>query len=501
MRKLFRAPSPETLVRRNALWNLFGLGLPLALAFLFIPRLILGMGADRFGVLTLILAFLNYFGFFDLGIGRALTQLLAGPARDDKPKEATLIWTVSAILVALGAVLALLVFLLSPFLVSTLLRVKGPLAGETVMALRELGLALPFLLHSLALRGVLEARRRFDLSNLVRIPAGVFTFGAPVLVLPFSHNVAVVVAVVLVGRMLAWAMNLVMVFRIMPHVGSMKGWTPGEIWNILRFGGWYTVSNIVAPVIDSLDRFFIGRFLSVSMVAYYTTPYEVVVRLGILSGSVGGAMFPEFASRLQKSQREAAILFERGLKYLLTLLFPFALVATAWAREGLTLWLNPAFAAQSAPVLQWLALFVFLTGAALVPLVFLQGVGRPDLSARMHLIELPAHAGMLYLLIHLDGIRGAAIACVLRILLDFLGNLHSSGKLMALRSGDYLRMLSPIGIASAVLLAFHIPMGLPLKGVLTIVTLLGYLIVAWSLVLEERDKQTVLRILKRGEAV
>lgn len=501
MRRLFRAPSPETLVRRNALWNLFGLGLPLALAFLFIPRLILGMGADRFGVLTLILAFLNYFGFFDLGIGRALTQLLAGPARDDKPKEATLIWTVSAILIALGALLALVVFLVAPFLVSTLLRVRGPLAGETVAALRELGLALPFLLHSLALRGVLEARRRFDLSNLVRIPAGVFTFGAPVLVLPFSRNVAVVVAVVLAGRMLAWAMNLWMVFRIMPHVGTMKGWTPGEIWNILRFGGWYTVSNVVAPVIDSLDRFFIGRFLSVSMVAYYTTPYEVIVRLGILSGSVGGAMFPEFASRLQKSQREAAILFERGLKYLLALLFPFALVATAWAREGLTLWLNPEFAALSAPVLQWLALFVFLTGAALVPLVFLQGVGRPDLSARMHLIELPLHAGLLFLLIRLDGIRGAAIACVLRILIDFLGNLYSSGKLMALRAGDYLRMLAPIGIAVVILLCFHFPMAPVLKAVLTLGALAGYAVVGWRVVLEERDKRTVLRILKRGDAL
>lgn len=473
---------------------MFGLGFPLVLAVLFIPRLISGMGTDRFGVLTIILTFLNYFGFFDLGIGRALTQLLAGRAHEDKKEEAALIWTVSVLLGGLGTFAALILFLAAPFVVSKLLRIQGSLAAETILALRELGFILPFLLHSLALRGILEARRRFDLSNLIRIPVGVFSFGAPILVLPFSHNLGIIVAIILSGRILAWALNLWMIFHILPHLKHMWGWKPGDIWSLMRYGGWYTVSSVVAPITDSLDRLFISTFLSISMVAYYTTPYELINKLGILSGSVGGAIFPEFAFRLRKSKREAEILFLRGFKYLLTILFPFVLIATAYSREGLALWLNPQFAILSAPVLQWLAIFVFIIGGAVVPLVFLQGAGRPDLSARMHLLELPIHAALLYAFIKLDGIRGAAIACVFRISIDFLGMLFFSGSLLGFKAGTYGRILLPMGTAIAVLFGFHIPMPALLKFSLVLFVLVLYLYLAWSFILEQRDKAAILRV-------
>ncbi len=456
------------------------------------------MGTDRFGVLTIILTFLNYFGFFDLGIGRALTQLLAGRAHDDKKEEAALIWTVSALLTGLGVLAALVLFFAAPFVVSKI-RIHGSLAVETILALRELGLTLPFLLHSLALRGILEARRRFDLSNLVRIPVGLFSFGAPILVLPFSHNLGVIVAVILGGRILAWLLNLWMILHIMPHLKHMRGWKPGDIWKLMRFGGWYTVSNVVGPVIDSMDRFFISTFMSISMVAYYTTPFELINKLGILSGSVGGAIFPEFALRIKENRREAETLFLRGFKYLLTVLFPFVLIATAYSTEALTWWSNPQFAALSAPVLQWLAIFVFITGSALIPLVFLQGVGRPDLSARMHLLELPVHAGLLYAFIKMDGIRGAAIACVLRVSLDFLGMLFFSGSILGFKSRTYGKMLAPMAGAIAVLLGFHIPMPPMLKAVLFLSVLALYVYLTWKVTLESRDKKLILNYLRKAK--
>jgi O-antigen/teichoic acid export membrane protein len=472
------------------------MGLPLAFALLFVPLLIKGMGGERFGILTLILAFLNYFGFFDLGIGRALTQLLAGSAKGDKRREAALIWTVSALLGALGLIAAAGVYFTAPLLVHDFLRVPDALARETVLALQWLGLTLPFLIHGLALRGVLEAQRRFDLSNFVRIPVGIFTFGAPLLVLPFSRSVAVVVGVVLFGRLLAWALNVWMVFRIMPHVWGMRGWLPGDIWNIARFGGWYTVCNAVGPVIDGMDRFFIGRILSVRNVAYYTTPYDAVMRLGILSGSVGGAIFPEFASRLETNRESAAALYRRGFKYLLAVLFPFALVAAAYAHELLSLWLNPAFADQSAPVLRWLSLLVLLTGVCGVSVSFLHGAGRPDIVARMYLLELPLLAAMLYLFIRLDGIRGAAIACFLRVAIDFSGLLFFSGRILGFRRKAYAKILLPVGFSLAILLAFQLPMSAAFKAVLFAAVLGVYAWGSWSFVLEAGDKAKVVRRLR-----
>jgi O-antigen/teichoic acid export membrane protein len=487
-------------VRRNALWNILGIGLPGAVALLFIPRLITGMGTDRFGVLTLVLTFLNYFGLFDLGIGRALTQLLAGRSGDDEKEESTLIWTVSFVLMALGAVGGVVFYFAAPYLTTHLLHIKGPLAAETVPALRALAFVLPFLLHSLALKGILEAKRRFDLSNMVRIPVVVFTFAAPLLMLPFSHDLRVLVPVMLAGRMLAWLLNLGMVFRILPHLWSIRGWEPARIGSLIRMGGWFTVSGVVGPIIDGMDRFFISAVLSISMVAFYTTPYELVVKLGIISGGIGGAIFPEFALRFRQNPAEARSLFMRSLKYLMAIMFPFVFVATAYAHEGLAIWLNPHFADVSAPVLQWLALFVFITSAALTPYMFLGAVGRPDLSARMHLVELPIHAGLLYLLIKLDGVRGAAIACVIRITIDFLGQLLFSGKLLGFTSKTYARLFVPMGAAVVVLLAFQIPMPAVLKAALSAGVLVVYAGAVWSVILEPADQHALLRILGRRSA-
>jgi len=62
---------------RNSVFNLLGQGIPFLAALVAIPPLIRGLGTDRFGVLTLAWMVIGYFSLFDLGLGRALTQVVA----------------------------------------------------------------------------------------------------------------------------------------------------------------------------------------------------------------------------------------------------------------------------------------------------------------------------------------------------------------------------------------------------------------------------------------
>ena len=61
---------------RNTIFNLIGQIAPMLVAIFTIPVLIRVLGTDRFGVLTLAWLLVGYFSLFDLGIGRALTQLV-----------------------------------------------------------------------------------------------------------------------------------------------------------------------------------------------------------------------------------------------------------------------------------------------------------------------------------------------------------------------------------------------------------------------------------------
>jgi O-antigen/teichoic acid export membrane protein len=490
-------PSSQTQVRWNSAWNVFGQGFPLLLAVFFIPQLISGVGMDKFGALTIIWSLLTYFSVFDLGIGRSLTQLLAGAGERSEKDEAGLILMSSVLLGILGLVATVTLFLSAPFLTLRLLKLEDPLAGEMILSLKWLGLAMPLLLHSLALKGILEARRRFDLVNLVRIPLGIFTYGVPLLVLAFSRSLSTIVAVLLLGRVIAWALNLWMVFHIMPHLKAIPEWSPRKLRQILRFGGWVTVSSIVVPVMGAMDRVFITSILSISAVVFYATPFELVSKLWIIAGAIGGTMFPEFASRFHRNPDDAKILYMRGVKYLLGLLFPVILVITAYAHEGLSLWLNPGIAATMGPVLQWLALSTLIGGVAQVPYFFLLGVGRPDIPALVHVVQLVLYTGLLYLLLKVDGVRGAAIAFTLRVLFDFLVQFFFSARMLRFRPQVYRKVLLPLLAASALVLGFHVAIPAWPKAVLvtTLLLLHGYLL--WTRVLEGRDKSALRRLAGR----
>src|SRR5213080_2699784 len=121
------------LLARNTIWNLVGSGAPMIVAVFCIPVLIRGLGTDRFGVLTLAWALIGYASLFDMGLGRALTQLVAKKLGTGEEHEIpALVWTSLLLMLTLGAVGAVVVAAISPWLVHHTLKVPEALQSETL---------------------------------------------------------------------------------------------------------------------------------------------------------------------------------------------------------------------------------------------------------------------------------------------------------------------------------------------------------------------------------
>src|SRR5215470_3929501 len=177
------------LLAKNTLWNLIGSAAPMIVAVFCIPLLIRGLGKDRFGVLTLAWALIGYASLFDLGLGRALTQLVARKLGAGEEREIpALVWTSLLLMLLLGLMGAAVVGLISPWLVHRVLNVPDELQRETLLSFYLLGLSVPVVISTAGLRGLLEAHQRFGLISALRIPLGVFNFAGPLLVLPFSKS-------------------------------------------------------------------------------------------------------------------------------------------------------------------------------------------------------------------------------------------------------------------------------------------------------------------------
>ena len=176
------------------------------------------------------------------------------------------------------------------------------------------------------------------------------------------------------------------------------------------------MSNVISPVMVYLDRFLIGSLISISAVAYYTTPSELVTKLWVIPAALSGVLFPAFSESLAvNNQNRATSLYENGVGSTFVILFPLMLVIILFAPEGLQFWVGAEFARRSAAILQILAIGAFANSLANIPYALLQASGRPDLTAKLHLIELPCYAGLLYWAIRMRGIEGAAIAWTFRL--------------------------------------------------------------------------------------
>jgi O-antigen/teichoic acid export membrane protein len=477
------------LLARNTVWNLIGSGAPMVVAVFCIPVLIRGLGKERFGVLTLAWALIGYASLFDLGLGRALTQLVAKKLGAGEEREIpSLAWTSLLLMLLLGFAGTACILLISPWLAGSGLNVPAALQRETLQAFRLLGFSLPFVITTAGLRGLLEAHQRFWLINALRVPMGVFTFAGPLLVLPFSKSLVPVVATLVAGRIVAWAAHLLVCLRVLPEVGRAIVWESSAIGPLLRFGGWMTVSNVVGPLMVTLDRFLIGAMVSLTAVAYYATPYEVVTKLWLLPSALMGVMFPAFSAGFAEDRARTSLLFRRSVKSLFLVLFPIMLCAVVLAQDGLKLWLGPEFAQHSFRVLQWLAVGVFLNSLALAPFTLLQGIGRPDLTARLHLIELPVYLGLLWWMIRTRGIEGAAMAWTARVAVDALFLFGLAKRLLPSNNPMRLRaVLLPTSALLILLLAalLHGPIE---KGFFLLGTILCFVLVTWFRILTPEER-------------
>src|SRR5437868_4802663 len=307
---------PQVTGRRlvhNSLFNLLGQGIPFLAAVVAIPLLIKGLGTDRFGVLTLAWMVTGYFSLFDFGLSRALTQVVAERISAVQGSVAPpLVWAALGLMGLLGSVATAVVVLIAPWLVHSVLKIPALLQGETVQAFYLLALAVPVVVVTAGLVGILTAFHRFGVLNAIRAPLGIFTFVAPLLVLPYSHSLLWVTAALVLGRTLACLVYAWACRDLLPPPRRDLGRQLEELRPLFRFGAWMTVTNVVSPVMQYLDRFVVGAMLSIAAVAYYATPYEAVTKVLILPGAILGVLFPAFAASYRQDHGRMVRLYARG---------------------------------------------------------------------------------------------------------------------------------------------------------------------------------------------
>ena len=411
---------------RNVTYNLAGQMLPMAVAVVALPVLVRYAGTDRLGFLGLAWALIGYFALLDLGLSRIVTRRVAlADAHGELAAESRVVWRLCLHLFGVVAVIALLLAAVIPAR-----WIVGPSAApglldEAQAALPILWATVPATVVTGLLRGTLEGMQRFAKANALRAFFGVWSFAAPLAILPFTNDLFALTLSIAAGRVLAlfahawWTLDALRGHAINEARSGRQSTGPSspKLGAMVREGGWLTVSNVVGPMMVTFDRFAIAAIVSLTAASYYFVPQEVALRLLVIPGAIATTIFPMLA-RIRGSGGDRNRISRDALLAIAAASLPACAILAGLAEPLITVWMGPQFAVASAPVAALLSVGLFANCCAQAPFAWIQAAGRADVTGKLHLLELPIYAMLLVALTWRFGIIGTALAWSLRGLAD-----------------------------------------------------------------------------------
>jgi O-antigen/teichoic acid export membrane protein len=164
--------------------------------------------------------------------------------------------------------------------------------------------------------------------------------------------------------------------------------------------------------------------------------------------------------------------------------------------------MGKTFARSAMGVLGILAIGALMNGMSYLPYNMLQAIGRPDLTGKFHLLELPFYVMVCLILIPRWGIAGAALASTIRFTLDFGLLFWAATKYGGCSLRDFSRDSFPrilflgvffaVGLA-AVRLGLH---NLSARLAAGVVEFLLYIPAAWLFAVEIEEKPRIRRTVQ-----
>jgi len=413
-------------LRQHVVLNGMGWLLPAILALAAVPALARLLGADRFGLLTLAWAAVSAFAILDLGLGRALSVLVADRrARGQHEEIAGLVRAAGVTSWMVFAPLAVLLALAAPWIVAQGLDLPSELTAEALRSLRTLALALPIVVHGIVLRAAFEGDLRFGAVNALRIPLGVVTWGGPWIAAVFTRDVSVLALVIVAGRTAYWAAQLLLLARgaapaaAAPSQCALATSATSPYAALWATGSWITLSGLLSPVLTTLDRFVVPLLVPIAAVGWYVAAGEGATKLWLFPAALGPVLVPALAAAFARGDSaEARALLLKATRATGVVLIGPVVVLALWADPILRWWLADAFAPDVVRVFTGFVIAVFLNSVAQVAYAGLQAGGEARSAALLHLAEVPVFIGLLVWFGQTYGATGAAMVWAGRLVLD-----------------------------------------------------------------------------------
>lgn len=404
-------------MRSGVAWNLAGQFFTSGLGFLAVPVFVRLLGEERIGISNLAGSILFYLMFMDLGLGQALVQIISSKLASGEPEKAKGILVSSIRVVGGLSVLgAMVVCALSIPLAYHWVKVPLALQSEAAWAFAFSGVGIPIVLVTNLFRATLIAGGRFRELNLQRMLAHGLHWSCLLLGAWLTRRVDVALGLTLLanGGMLLWAWKIAA--EVLP--GETRRLPLGELRPVLSMSGWMMVSSLVTPFLTQAERWVIGLKVGVADLAWYSTPVELAQKVFIAQGALMGVVLPNLARLRIVDPGRSGSVYLRFLFLQLALFAPLCAIGALVAPEFLGLWLGDNFREHGADPMRIACAGVVLNLMGSAGYTLAISEGRSALAGKIHLAQTVPYLLLVWWVVPIWGIEGAAWLWALRVGVD-----------------------------------------------------------------------------------
>lgn len=400
---------------RNTLASYLGTIVTTVVGLFLTPFIIRSLGSTPYGLWALVGSLVAYFTLLDSSLANALTKYAAEyVAREDQMTVNRLTSTLFFAFCVAGGLGLGVAALLSAWL-PTFFTLPAEYADQARRLFMLLGLTWALGLPLSIFGALLSGYQRFDILNSVGALSLIVNAGLTVLVLRMGGGLLGLGLVALLTTLLRsglyWALLKTRVERRLKV--NLQLFDRSSLRLLLSYSAFMIVMFACLQIESSTGNVIIGRYLSLAEI----TPFAIGQKLsGFMKNlllPLTFAFFPAF-SALSVTTDEAhlsAVLLQ-GIRITVALGTPLIGCLALLAGPLIAIWVSPQFAG-GAPVAVALGLQAFLYVQLVMAATLLQGLGRLQLLAGMHLFNVLFNVGFSLLLVERLGITAVALASLI----------------------------------------------------------------------------------------
>lgn len=381
------------------------------------------MGEELFGLLILLWSTISYITVLDFGFSRALTKYFSQNIGRLKEEENLSLLLSSILFVSLiGIAIGIILYIGSVLLVSMIFETESSLNILAVKCFKLIALFSPVLLLIPTISSFLKAYQNFKSLSVINSVNGIINYVIPLVALSLSFSLfEIIYALLIVKAIILLALFFVSI-KLMnnPSLSTSKLNFLKNIKQLIGFGSWVSVSNFLNPLFVYLDRFIIATYITVSAVAIYGTPLEIVLKVGMIATAISGVLYAAISNSIEHDRKQTEQIINRGLDATTLFSYPVIITLVLFADEGLTWWVGEVIAQEGAIVMQVVALGVLFMCSTNLSIAYLHSTERPQITAKAHLIEFILYFITLVMMAKYFGLLGVAIAHSGRLIFDNL---------------------------------------------------------------------------------